>query len=66
MICPHLFHQCHGSWNVAVNRRSFSVEIYFASADLEATRKNRSEAIHRVAGLVAERVVDAVDLEVKR
>lgn len=38
-------------------------EIYFASADLEATRKNRVEALRRVAGLVAERVVDVVDAE---
>jgi len=41
-------------------------ELYFASADVEAARKNRSEAIHRVAGLVAERVVEAVDIEVER
>ena len=39
-------------------------EIYFASADLEATRKNRSEALRRVAGLVAERAADLVDREV--
>lgn len=41
-------------------------EIYFASADLEATRKNRQEALRRVAGLVAERVVDAVTDEVRQ
>jgi hypothetical protein len=40
-------------------------EIYFASADLEVTRKNRREALRRVAGLVAERVVEAVDFEVQ-
>lgn len=38
-------------------------EIYFASADLEATRKNRVEALRRVAELVAERAVDAVNSE---
>jgi hypothetical protein len=39
-------------------------EIYFASADLEATRKNRTEALRRVAELVAERVADAISVEV--
>lgn len=36
-------------------------ERYFASADVEATRKNRSEAIRRLAALLAGRVHDAVD-----
>jgi len=39
-------------------------EIYFASADLEATRKNRTEALRRIAGLIAERVVDTMGIEV--
>jgi len=33
-------------------------EYYLASADVEATRKNRDEAIHRVADLLAQRVHD--------
>lgn len=36
-------------------------ERYFASADVEATRKNRSEAVRRLATLLAGRVHDAVD-----
>ena len=35
-------------------------EIFFASADIEATRKNRTEALRRVADLVAERAADVV------
>jgi hypothetical protein len=38
-------------------------EIYLASADVEAGRKNRQEALRRVAGLLASRVLDAVDRE---
>lgn len=38
-------------------------EIFFASADLEASRKNRVEALRRVAGLVAERAADLVATE---
>ena len=49
---------------VPVDQGSFvESEIYFASADLEATRKNRTEALRRVADLVAERTADAVTLE---
>jgi hypothetical protein len=36
-------------------------ERYLASADVEATRKNRSEAVRRLAELLAGRVHDAVD-----
>lgn len=36
-------------------------ERYFASADVEATRKNRSEAVRRLAALLAGRVHDALD-----
>jgi hypothetical protein len=46
------------------NQLSTESELYFASADLEATRKNRTEALRRVAELVAERVADAVAGEV--
>jgi len=35
-------------------------ELYLASADLEAMRKNRREAIRRLAGLLADRVWDSV------
>lgn len=35
-------------------------ERYLASPDVEATRKNREEAIRRVASLLAERVADAL------
>ncbi len=35
-------------------------ERYLASADLEAERKNREEAVRRVAGLLAGRVHDAL------
>lgn len=35
-------------------------EIYVASADLEATRKNRDEAVRRLAGVVAGRVHDVL------
>ncbi len=35
-------------------------ELYLVSADVEATRKNREEAIRRLAGLLAGRVHDAV------
>lgn len=35
-------------------------EIYLASADAEAMRKNRREAIHRLAGVLADRVYDSL------
>jgi hypothetical protein len=35
-------------------------EIYLASADIEAVRKNRQEALNRVSQLLAERVHDAL------
>ena len=41
-------------------------EIYLSSADLEASRKNRKEALRRVAGLIAERAADAFASEVRR
>ena len=40
-------------------------EIYFASADLEASRKNRKEALRRVAGLIAERAADVLASEAR-
>ena len=38
-------------------------ELYLASADLEATRKNREEALRRIADVLAGRIHDALDLE---
>lgn len=35
-------------------------ELYLASADLEAMRKNRQEALRRIAGVLATRVHDVV------
>jgi hypothetical protein len=35
-------------------------EFYLASADVEAMRKNRQEALRRVAGLLAQRVHDSL------
>lgn len=35
-------------------------ELYTASADVEAMRKNRQEALHRLAGVLAERVHEAL------
>ena len=35
-------------------------EIYTASADIEALRKNRQEALHRVSQVLAARVHDAL------
>jgi hypothetical protein len=35
-------------------------EFYLASADLEATRKNRDEALRRVAKIIAQRVHDSL------
>jgi hypothetical protein len=45
--------------SVAVDRRSLAEsEFFLASADVEVTRKNRSEALRRVAGVLASRVHD--------
>ena len=41
-------------------------EVFLASADLEVSRKNRREALRRVAALLSERVYDAIDAEVAR
>jgi hypothetical protein len=38
-------------------------ELYLASADPEATRKNREEALRRIADILAGRVHDAVGLQ---
>jgi len=35
-------------------------DIYLASADIEALRKNRQEALHRVSEMLAERVHDSL------
>lgn len=37
-------------------------ELYLASADAEATRKNRQEALQRIADVLAARIRDALDL----
>ena len=37
-------------------------EIYLASADVEAARTNRSEALRRLSSVLASRVRDAVDI----
>lgn len=50
--------------DIDLDRNTFrDSEIYLASADVEAGRKNREEALRRVAGLLATRVRDAVDRE---
>jgi hypothetical protein len=41
-------------------RLLFETERYLASADVEATRKNRSEALRRLAHVLAERVMEAL------
>jgi hypothetical protein len=38
-------------------------ELYLASADAEATRKNRDEALRRIADILAGRVHDAIGLQ---
>lgn len=46
---------------VPIDTRSLrETEIYLASADLEAGRKNRDEALRRVSTLLAARVYDAI------
>jgi len=42
------------------SRAQFERDRYLASADLEALRKNRREAIHRLASILAERVYDSL------
>lgn len=37
-------------------------ELYLASADVEAARKNRHEALQRIADVLATRIHDALDL----
>jgi len=41
-------------------RAQFERDRYLASADLEAMRKNRREAIHRLAEILADRVYDSL------
>ena len=46
---------------VAFDRRALAdTDLFFASADIEATRKNREEALRRVSGLLAARLHDAL------
>jgi hypothetical protein len=47
-------------------RLLFETERYLASADVEATRKNRTEALRRLARVLAERVMDALLEDVAR
>lgn len=50
-----------GEEAVALDRRSLQKsEFYFASSDIEVQRKNRQEALRRVASAVAGRVHDAL------
>ena len=48
---------------VPIDRSGLSEqELYLASADVEAARKNRNEAVQRIADVIASRVHDAIDL----
>ena len=38
-------------------------EVYLASADAEAARKNRQEALRRIADLLAGRIHDSIGLQ---
>ena len=50
---------------LAIDSGAFrETEIYLASADLEAGRKNRDEALRRISSLLAARVYDAIYMEV--
>ncbi len=42
------------------NRMLVERDLYLASADIEATRKNRTEALRRVADILAARIHDTV------
>jgi outer membrane lipopolysaccharide assembly protein LptE/RlpB len=57
------FDLADGSTASVGGRSQRESERYLASADLEATRKNRREALHRVASIVAGRVYDSLYLE---
>lgn len=47
--------------SVAIDRRALrETETYLSSADVEAQRKNRTEALRRVAAVLAGRVYDAL------
>jgi hypothetical protein len=53
--------QRRGGEAVALDSTTLSAsELYLASADVEAARKNRKEALRRVASLIAARVHDAL------
>ena len=50
--------------DLAIDARSLSeTEIYLASSDVEAGRKNREEALRRISQILAGRVVDAIYLD---
>jgi len=49
--------------DLAIDARSLSeTEIYLASSDVEAGRKNREEALRRISQTLAGRVIDAIYL----
>ena len=60
------FELSDGSTASVGGRSQRESERYLASADLEATRKNRREALHRSASIVAGRVYDSLYLELAR
>ena len=60
------FELSDGSTASVGGRSQRESERYLASADLEATRKNRREALHRIASIVAGRVYDSLYLELAR
>ena len=50
--------------DLAIDPRSLNeTEIYLASSDVEAGRKNREEALRRISQVLAGRVVDAIYLD---
>jgi hypothetical protein len=51
----------HGGKPIPIDPRAqFERDHYLASADVEAMRKNRQEAIHRLASILAGRVFDSL------
>ena len=50
--------------DLAIDARSLTeTEIYLASSDVEAGRKNREEALRRIFQVLAGRVIDSIYLE---
>lgn len=47
--------------DIAIDGRAlYERDFYLSSADIEATRKNRRETLHRLAGVLADRVYDSL------